>query len=196
MKRVICASTSKETSLDYLTESSSILSKFTKTWREYFHMLFDNLEVDEEKANKIREDSEYLNKEMSSIEKMSSELLKYCEKLEKRAKMTGNQELSKEDKAFYEFYQNCWDALIEKVRKTHSKLEVAQNTQGDFGTTDLYYYGWDAAEYYSISESQAVSNVRKLFEQGNTSVEDGIEAIYEAGLWKDDGYDDGYDDED
>lgn len=161
-------------------EADTHVKMFINLCKKFWRIIKDNPE-DSAKKKKIFDDSKQLNEELKEVLEMCYEIYVYCKSL----KTNTSQEPapSKALESFDSFYQSCWDALIENKRKNCPNLEVDQNTQGYSGFTSLFEDGWDSSEYYRIDEGQAVENVRKLFEEGNTSVQDGIEAIYEAGSW-------------
>ena len=97
--------------------------------------------------------------------------------------------------SFDDFYQKCWDKLLEDWRKQNPEGEVDQSTQGGQGNTELWEDGFGSGYYFSIDESEAISNCKKVYDS-NGSIEEGVDAIYDAGWereneeWNDEEWDD------
>lgn len=106
-------------------------------------------------------------------------------KLEKKG-VSNKKSSSKKSKYndFDTFYQACWDKLLEDWHKENPDGEVDQNTQGSMGTTELYADGFGSGEYFQIYEGDAIANCEDIYESGDHSLEAGVEAIMEAGSWR------------
>lgn len=180
MKKVVCTSKNSHSCMFHIKEGENVAKMFMNLSNKFSRILKDNPQ-DREKTKKISDDSKQLNQELKEVLEMCYETYDYC--YDHKKQQSQNQSTSKVSDPFDDFYQSCWDALIEDKRKKCPNLEVDQSTQGGSGVTRLFDDGWDSSEYYMIDEGQAVKNVRNLFEKGNTSIQDGIEAIYEAGSW-------------
>jgi len=85
---------------------------------------------------------------------------------------------------FDDFYQACWDKLLEDWHKRNPEGDVDQNTQGGEGSTELWADGFGGGYYFNIWESDALKNCEKAYNEDPTDLEAGVDAIYDAGYEK------------